>query len=118
MLTSQLINFTLYAFLKLIKTQVFHMIIVQVAGYTLVCAGNRNNTKRGGVCIYYINSISLKVLDIQLLNECINFEINIDGKACNFLCLYRSPSQTRGTFQKFANNLELTLHALTDDTPF
>ena len=92
---------------------------MQVAGYTLVCAGNRNNTKRGGVCIYYINSISLKVLDIQLLNECINFEINIDGKACNFLCLYRSPSQTRGTFQKFANNnLELTLHALTDDTPF
>ena len=60
----------------------------------------------------------MKVLDIQFLNECINFEINIGGKVCNFLCLYRSPSQTRDTFQTFADNLELTLDTLTNNYPF
>ena len=60
----------------------------------------------------------MKVLDIQFLNECINFEINIGGKMCNFLCLYRSPSQTRDTFETFADNLELALDILTNNNPF
>ena len=91
---------------------------LEVPGYTLVCADNPNNTKIGGVCIYYINSLPLKVLDIQFLNECIIFKINIGGKMCNFLCLYRSPSQTRDTFETFADNLELTLDTFTDNSPF
>ena len=74
-------------------------------GYTLVRADNPSNSKRGGVCIYYLNSLQLKVIDIQFLNECLNFEINVGGKMFNFLCLYRSPSQTRDTFETFANNL-------------
>ena len=62
--------------------------------YNLVRADNRTNTKKGGVCIYYHNSLPFKVIDIQLLNECINFDIRIGGKLCSFLCLYKSPSQT------------------------
>ena len=91
---------------------------LEVPGYTLIRTDNPNNTKRGGVCIYYLNSLPLKVLDIQFLNECINFEINIGGKMCNFLCLYRSPSQTRDTFEAFADNLELTLDTRTNNNPF
>ena len=37
-----------------------------VPGYTLKRARNPNNTKRGG--IYYLNSLPLKVLDVQFLN--------------------------------------------------
>ena len=37
---------------------------------------------------------------------------------CNFPCLFRSPSQTRDTFQTFADNLELTLDTLTNNNPF
>ena len=66
---------------------------MEVPGYTLVRADNPNSTKRDGVCIYYLNSLPLIVLDIQFLNECINSEIKVGGKMCNFLCLYRSPSQ-------------------------
>ena len=91
---------------------------MEVPGYTLVRTDNPNNTKSGGVCIYYPNSLPLKKLDIQFLNECINFEINIGGKVCNFLCLYRSPSQTRHTFETFADNLELTPDTLTNNNPF
>ena len=65
---------------------------LEVPEYTLVRADNPNNTMRSVVCIYYLNSLPLKVLAIQFLNECINFEINIGGKVCNFLFLYRSPS--------------------------
>ena len=42
---------------------------LEVTGYTLVCADNPNNTKRGVVCIYYLNSLPLKLLDIQFLNK-------------------------------------------------
>ena len=80
--------------------------------YNLVCTDNPTNTKRGGVCIYYHNSLPLKVIDIQLLNECINFEIRIGGKLCSFLCLYRSPSQTRDIFETFADNFKLTLDSV------
>ena len=79
---------------------------LELPGYALVRADNPNNAKRGGVCVYYPNSLPLKVLDIQFSTDDINFEINIGGKVCNFLCLYRSPSQTRDTFETFANNLE------------
>ena len=67
---------------------------------------------------YLIYLLPLKVLDIQFLNECINFEIIIGGKMCNFLCLYRSPSQTRDIFETFADNLELTVDTLTNKNPF
>ena len=81
-------------------------------------AANPTNNKRGGVCIYYHNLLSLKVIDIQLLNECINFEIRVGGKLCSFLCLYRSPSQTRDIFETFADNFELTLDSIINKNPF
>ena len=85
---------------------------LELPGYNLVRADNPINTKRGGVCIYYENSLPLKVIDIQFLNECINFEIRIGRKLRSFLCLYRSPSQTRDIFQTFADNFELTLDTI------
>ena len=91
---------------------------MELLGYNLVRADNPTNTKRGGVCIYYHNSLPLKVIDIQLLNECINFEIRIGEKLCSFLCLYRSPSQTRDIFETFADNFELTLDSIISKNPF
>ena len=60
----------------------------------------------------------MKVLDIKCLYECLNFEANLIAKVCNFLCLYRSPSQIREPFETFADNLELNLDALTNNNPF
>ena len=84
----------------------------ELPGYNLVRADNSTNTKRGGVCIYHHNSLFLKVSDIQILNECINFEIRIGGKLCSFLCLYRSLSQTRDIFETFADST-LSIQSLT-----
>ena len=51
---------------------------LELPGYNLVRAHYPANTKRGGACIYYHNFLPLKVIDIQILNECINFEIRYD----------------------------------------
>ena len=60
----------------------------------------------------------MNVIGIQLLNECINFEIRISGKLRSFLCLYRSLSQTRDIFETFADNFELTLDIIINKNPF
>ena len=46
------------------------------------------------------------------LKECMNFEVKIGGKTCNFLGLYRSPSQNKAEFENFIKNLELNWNTL------
>ena len=58
---------------------------LDVPGYNLFRADHPSNTKRGGVCIYYRNSLPLKIIGIHYLQECINFEIMIGGKLCRFV---------------------------------
>ena len=58
---------------------------LEVPGYNLFKADHPSNTKRGDACIYYRNSLFLKILGIHYLQECINFEIIIGGKLCIFV---------------------------------
>ena len=67
---------------------------LEVPGYNSFRAGHPPNTKRGGLCIYYRNSLPPKVLGIHYLQECINFKIITGGKLCRFVSLYRSPNQS------------------------
>ena len=89
-----------------------------ISGYNLIRSDHPSNNKRGNDCIYYKNFLPLRVLGIQYLQECINFELNIGGKICNFISLYRSPSQTQGEFENFIDNLELNLETLCQSNPF
>ena len=77
-----------------------------------------SNNNPGGVCVYYKHFLPLRVLDIQYLHECINFELKIGDKFCNFVALYRSPSQTQKEFEKFSDNLELNSGTLSQKNPF
>ena len=60
----------------------------------------------------------LIVLDIQYLNECINFGLKIGDKLCTFAALYRSPSQSQNNFESFIDNFELNLETLFRKNPF
>ena len=42
----------------------------------------------------------------------------ISNKLCNFISLYRSPSQSSDEFENFVYNLDLTLEALTQKNSF
>ena len=46
------------------------------------------------------------------------FELKIGDKTCNFLSLYRSPSQSQDDFETFRENLELNLENLMQRNPF
>ena len=83
----------------LIAYLVFHKFeTLETSGYNLVRFDHRLNSKRGGVCIYYKNYLSLRIISVNYLSECINFEIMIGKKICNSLTLYRSPSQNQDDF--------------------
>ena len=70
------------------------------------------------VCLYYKTCLPLRVLDIQYLNECINFELKIGDKLCTFAALYRSPSQSQNNFETFIDNFELNLEIFSGKNPF
>ena len=66
---------------------------LKIEGYNIMRSDHPSNSRRGGVCIYYNQSLALKILDIKYLQECIVFQVLIANKLCNFISLYRSPSQ-------------------------
>ena len=76
------------------------------------------NTKRRGVCFYHKTCLPLRILDIQYLNECINFELKIGDKLCIFVAFYRSPSKSQHNFKTFIYNFELNLGTLSRKLPF
>ena len=52
------------------------------------------------------------------MQECINFEIKIKDKLCNFISLYRSPNQSQDDFESFINNLEYNLDSVMVNNPY
>ena len=58
------------------------------------------------------------MIDIQHLQECINFDLIIGDKLCHFITLYRSPKQSHDEFNSFIKNLELNLDKATTYNPF
>ena len=91
---------------------------LEIPDYDLFSANHPSNTKQGGVCIYYRNSLLLKILNIQYLHECINFEIRIGAKLCRFVSLHCSQSQWQDDFQSFVNNFELNIGTTTAHNTF
>ena len=94
---------------KRILIQVYDDKNLETPGYDLIRGDHPSNSKRGGVCVYYRNSLPLKILDIFYLQECIVFELKIGNKFCKIVSLYRSPNQSQDEFETFTNNLELIL---------
>ena len=80
---------------------------LEISGYNLIGSNHPSNSKRGGICIYYKHFLPLRIVTVQYLPECINFEMKTDDKVCNFISLYRSPSQTLDDFETFSKNFDL-----------
>ena len=67
---------------------------LEISGYNLIHMDDQYYGKRGGVCIHYKKFLPLRVCDITLLDEYINFELKLGNKLCPFVAIYRSSSQT------------------------
>ena len=79
---------------------------LQIPGYNVARMDHPSNTKLRGVCLYYKCLLSLKVMGVSYLQE------------CNFVSLFRSPSQTKDGFENFVKNAELNLEQIANKSPF
>ena len=62
--------------------------------------------------------LPLKGLSSNFLQQCINFEVSIGNKICQFIHLYRTPSQSQDEFHDFLTKLEMNLEDSFNSNPF
>ena len=82
-------------------------------GSKLVRNDYPGNVKRGGVYIYFKDSLSICFLDVPSnLDECLLCELSYKNKKCFITTLYRSFSQSKEEFEKFLSNFEVLIKAI------
>ena len=54
--------------------------LLETDGYNLVCADHPNNIKRGGVCIYFKESLPVRVISLPYFKEALLLEITDNNK--------------------------------------
>ena len=91
---------------------------IKIDGYNLIRSDHPSDSKKGGVCIYYKEHISLiKRDDICTLDNCLVTEIRSQNEKCFLTCLYRSPSQSRDEFENFCIKFDILLSQINDELP-
>ena len=80
-----------------------------INGYNLIRADHPSNNKRGGVCIYYRDSLAVQLVDTNYLSACLLCEVSINNKKGYVAVLYRSPSQNSLEFDNFILKFEMIL---------
>ena len=86
-------------------------------GYNFIRADHPSNVKKGGVGIYYKESIAVQIININFLSECLLCEVTVNNKKGYIAVLYRSPSQTNTVFNDFLSNFEKLLQELSALNP-
>ena len=86
-------------------------------GYKLIRADHPNNIKRGGVCIYYKESLPVRVISIPYFNEALLLEMSCNNKKVMVSVIYRSPSQTNDEFDTFLSNFQMLLNDINNRKP-
>ena len=90
---------------------------INIKGYKLVRANHPNNIKRGGVCAYFRESLSVRVVPNHHLSECLILEVDLKNKKGYLVSLYRSPNQNLDKFELLLTNLENLLADITSRNP-
>ena len=75
-------------------------------GYKLIRSDHPSNTKRGGVCIYYKESLAVRLVDIISLHECLVCEVTVQNIKGYIAVMYRPPSQSSIEFESFLSGFE------------
>ena len=87
-------------------------------GYNMSLADQPSGNQRGGVFIYYKEPLPIKMLNINCLQECICFDLNIRSELYTIVSLYRSPSQSVNEFENVPNKSNLTMESITQKNLF
>ena len=84
--------------------------LLEIDGYNLIRADHPNNTKRGGICIYYKDSLPVRVISLPYLKEALILELTDNNKKIFVSAIYRSPSQNNREFNLFLSSFEQLLN--------
>ena len=90
--------------------------LIDIEGYNLVCADHPDDTKRGGVCIYYKESLPVRVINLPFFNEALLLEMSYKKTKILVSVIYRSPSQNE--FNLFSTHLENLFSDINNCKPF
>ena len=77
-----------------------------IRDYKLVRADHPGNIERGGVCVYFKESLPVSCLPNPYSKQCLIFEVSINSERGYVVSMYRSLSQTSDDFYSFTTNLE------------
>ena len=91
---------------------------ININGYSLLRIDHPNKIKRGGVWMYFKESLPLiRQSDLSNMKECFLTEINVNNEKCFFTCLYRSQSQSHEELERFCSSLDSLLSNINDQHP-
>ena len=91
--------------------------LIEMKGYKLISADHPNNIKRGGVCIYYKESLPVRVISIPYFNEALLLEMSYNNKKVMVSVIYRPPSQNNDEFDTFLSNFQMLLNDINNRKP-
>ena len=72
--------------------------LLKINGYNLVCADHPNDTKKCGFCIYYQESLPVRVISLSYFEEALLVEMTYHNKEIIVSVIYYSPSQSNIEF--------------------
>ena len=84
--------------------------MIEIEEYKIIRADHPGNTKRGGVCIYYKESLPVRVISTHYFKEALLLEMSCNNKKVMVSVIYRSPSQTNDDFDTFLSNFQMLLN--------
>ena len=65
-----------------------------IQGYSLIWADHPDDVKKGDVCLYFKEKLTLKVIDNSFIAQCIVCKITLQNQKGYVAVTYRSPSQS------------------------
>ena len=92
--------------------------LLEIKGYNLVRADHLNNVKRGGVCMYYKESLPVSVINLPYFHEALLLEISHNNKKVFVSVIYRSPSQNSDEFDLFLSKFEKLVIDIKNRKPY
>ena len=90
---------------------------LSIQGYSLIRADHPDDVKRGGICLYFKENLTLKVIDNFFIAQCIVCEITLQNQKGYVVVTYRSPSQSITEFDEFLSNFDKLLNHIKQFRP-
>ena len=84
--------------------------MIDIEGYKLIQADHPDNIKRGGVCIYYKESLPVRVISLPYFKGALLLEMSNNNKKVMVSVIYSSPSQTNDELKAFLSNFQMLLN--------